>query len=146
MIKNERGITLVELLGSLALMSIILLLIGSVHLFGQRQFRDQSADINSQSQVRYVMSQVTSDIRSITSDQVTGDTEGVLNLGVNVYEHNNSSAILSRNGVVISENIKTFTWAINDEEVDVHIELTVGSTDNQRGQATELVTTIYFRR
>jgi len=142
-IRNERGITLVELLGALALMSIILLLIGSVHLFGQRQFRDQSADINSQEQVRYVMSQITSDIRAVTIDQVD-DTEGVLELGANVYEHSDTS--LRRKGVVISENIKTFTWVINGDEADVNIELTVGSKENNRGQSAELKTTIYFRR
>lgn len=139
MYRNERGITLVELLGSIALLSVILLLIGSVHFFGQRQFREQTSDINNQEKVRYVMSRVTSDVRSTTYDQ-SNYSEGTLQLGANTYQF--SDTTLLRNGVVISEDLNDF---IVDVDAD-KIELTVVSQPNRRGNRVEVNTTIYFRR
>ena len=44
LIKKEDGVTLLELLASIALLSIIIMLVGSVHMFGQRQYIKQSHD------------------------------------------------------------------------------------------------------
>ena len=37
-LRNESGMTLVELLASIALLSVVLSLVGAVNLFGQRQY------------------------------------------------------------------------------------------------------------
>ncbi|MDD2427757.1 MAG: type II secretion system protein, partial [Eubacteriales bacterium] len=41
-LKSEAGFTLVELLAAISILGIVIVLAGSVHLFGQRQFRSQS--------------------------------------------------------------------------------------------------------
>lgn len=43
---NQRGITLVELLAVLAILSVIILLIGSAHLFGQKQLIYQTDELD----------------------------------------------------------------------------------------------------
>src|SRR5690625_2644616 len=65
---NQQGITLVELLGVLAILSVILLLVGSVHLFAQKQLVYQTDQVGKQSDVRLVVSQLTTDFRSTTAD------------------------------------------------------------------------------
>ncbi|PXW90038.1 prepilin-type N-terminal cleavage/methylation domain-containing protein [Streptohalobacillus salinus] len=145
MIKNEKGITLVELLAALAILSIILLLVGSAHIFGQRQYFEQNKTIQLQDEVRAAMSQLTTDVRKVTADtgatvtRTNGTT--TLTLGENNYTHQAST--LKRNGVVISDYISTFNWEEpNERQINIEIE----STLNDKGKRATLTTTVYFRR
>jgi prepilin-type N-terminal cleavage/methylation domain-containing protein len=152
---NERGITLVELLAVLAILSIILLLVGSAHIFGQRQYFEQNETIDHQGDVRLIMSQLTTDVRKVTVNEgaVTSNSGGVftLTLGTNTYTHQGTT--LKRNGVILSENISTFKWsneeaneneAANENEEANEIE--IESVVDDKGNPTILKTVLYFRR
>ncbi len=146
MFKDERGITLVELLAVLAILSIILLLVGSAHIFGQRQYFEQSETIDHQGDVRLIMSQLTTDVRKVTVNEgaSTSDNSGVftLTLGANVYTHEGTT--LKRNGVILSENISTFEWSSTTNETANKIK--IESVLDDKDKRASLETVLYFRR
>lgn len=66
-LKNESGITLIELLAALSLLMVVILLAGSVHMFGQRHFRSQTESASQANNISYAMSVMSSDLRKYTS-------------------------------------------------------------------------------
>lgn len=139
---SEEGITLVELLAALSLFSIVVLLIGSVHIFAQRQFRQQSDRIEVSSEVRLVMSQFESDIRSIDSGTVYWD-EDTLFIGSEEISYRLSDQKILRNDSVIADNISDFSVEFDSDRNQVDVRVT-GTQKNQR-QPQTLKTTIYLR-
>lgn len=79
--KNQRGLTLVELLAVLVLLSLVLVLVSSIHLMGANQYKDQSQAIKRQENVRLVMTVITKDIRRSTS--ITVPDQNHLKLEIN---------------------------------------------------------------
>ncbi len=140
MFKNEKGMTLVELLAALALMSIIIALIGSAHIFGQKQYRNQTEEINYQEQVRYVMATITKEIRSTESDKVMITNEiNKITLGTTSYKLDQPN--FYKNSTVLSDKISNFI--INEE--DGKIEVSISSLPNRNGKIETLSTVIYLR-
>lgn len=146
MVKDERGITLVELLAVIAILSVILMLIGSAHIFGQRQYVEQSETIDYQEDVRLIMTQLTTDARkvSVTEGATAINQNGTftLTIGTNVYTHEGTT--VKRNGVILSEHIRVFDWESTTNE-DKHIIKITSSVDAKNNQAN-LETVLYFRR
>lgn len=146
MLKDEKGITLVELLAVLAILSIILMLVGSTHLFGQRQYFEQNKTISHQGDVRAAISQLTTDVRKVTANEgVTTSTDSgnlTVYIGANTYTFQNTT--LSRNGTVISHNIQYFTTDIISNESAVSIE--ISSVPDDKGKRSSLETVLYLRR
>ncbi len=139
MFKNEKGMTLIELLAALALMSIIIALIGSAHIFGQKQYRNQTEEINYQEQVRYVMATITKEIRSTEADQVSVISENEITIGTNSYEL--VQPIFYKNSTVLSDQISDF----NIVEKDGKLEILISSLQNRNGKIETLSTVIYLR-
>lgn len=143
---NQRGITLVELLGVLAILSVIVLLIGSAHLFGQKQFIYQTDELDKQGDVRLVVSQLTTDFRSVTASDYGIDADtGTYRVGTQSYVY--SSPTIYRNGEKLSDHIEEFTLTPIEEGgqlvgIDIKVE---GQASDQAGK-TAVETTIYFRR
>ena len=108
MIKSEKGITLVELLAALALLSVILLLASTVHLFAQKQMNNQEAAFQSESNVSLAINIITKEIRSATSVTATNNvlTINTTNNTTNVYQLNGSS--LTKNNQPIITDLKQF--------------------------------------
>jgi len=130
----------------LSILSIILLLVGSAHIFGQRQYFEQNETIDHQGDVRLIMSQLTTDVRKVTVNEgaATSDSGGVftLTLGTNTYTHQGTT--LKRNGVILSENISTFEWPSTTNEAANKINIVSVADDN--GERANLETVLYFRR
>ncbi|MBM7541795.1 PilW family protein [Amphibacillus cookii] len=139
MIKNEQGITLVELLGVLAIMSIMIVLIGSAHLFGQRQFYQQTDQIDKQGEVRLVVSQLTTDLRKVTTESVS-QSEGIWQIGTHSYRHHGDTVY--RNDQPLSDAIEIFDLTLSENGADI----TIKSTANKQGRVTEISTTLYYRK
>ncbi|GAA0361950.1 hypothetical protein GCM10008932_13210 [Alkalibacterium iburiense] len=136
--KNEEGITLIELLASLALLSVVIILIGSVHIFGQKQFSSQT-EANSQSNdLRYSLALISREARS-AKNLVISETE--LNIDGNIYILDDTN--LKKNNTIISSRVETFD--VIELEKDNRIHIIIKSTPNQMNQREEYETTIYLR-
>ncbi|MGJ7920538.1 prepilin-type N-terminal cleavage/methylation domain-containing protein [Neobacillus sp. LXY-4] len=136
--KNEKGLTLLELLITLALVSMVLLMATSVHLFGQKQMNSQSNEVQNQSNVRLALNIVTKEIRKASSVSVANN---VLTInGTDVYKLENN--ILKKNNQTLISNIQQFTITKTDEKLTVKI----ANTPSNNHPQTTLSTTIYLRK
>lgn len=138
--KNEEGFTLVELLAVLALMSIIIVLVSSAHIFGQKQFINQAEEISHHSDTRYIVNQVAKDVRKADFISVS---DNQLTLGDIVYDFSGNK--LLKNGMVIAESVGEFSPEMLPVDKGKGIELTVSSLENKQGKSTRLKTVIYAR-
>lgn len=94
--KNEKGITLIELLAALALVSMVILLASSVQLFGQKQVNNQTNEIQNQSNVRLALNIVTKEIRKASNVSVTNNVLTINNTDIYKLENNILKKITNR--------------------------------------------------
>ena len=139
MLKNNRGVTLLELISALALLSTILILANSFHLFGQKQMSNQTSQIENQENVRYALNVMTKEIRSADKIEVS---EGVLVLNdSDHYKLDLETNTLSKNNISIVTGIKQFTITNENNKIN----LTISSIPDKLGQSITLSTVIYVR-
>lgn len=139
--KNDQGITLVELLASLAILSIVILLVGSVHIFGQKQFINQTESASQGNELRYSLSVISREVRRAESVKWDDDAR---TLTVDTIQFRYSENRLSRNGETLAENVSDFQAPTNQEQGKV--EITITGTQPRQGQSKTYRTTIYLRR
>lgn len=118
--RNNNGLTLVELLVALSLLSIILLFASSIFLLSQNQMKTQSKEVQVQTEERLAMNRVTRDIRRADSVEVNGSHELVIN-ETDIYKLEGTD--LKKNNEVIATNIKVFNVSKDDEINEVKIIL-----------------------
>lgn len=140
MIKNNQGFTLVELLAVLGLMSIVIVLMSSAHIFGQKQFVNQTEEVNQQSDARYIANLVAKDIRKASSLSVSGNE---LVLGEIIYQHSGST--LKKNGSIIAESISEFKPEMLPADKGKGIKISISMLDSKQNKSIELKTIIYAR-
>jgi prepilin-type N-terminal cleavage/methylation domain-containing protein len=110
MIKSERGVTLVELLAAISLLSIVLLLASSVHLFGQKQMNSQSDEVQKQSQERLAANLITKEIRKAKTVEVKNPNQLTVNdtdtykLEGTTIKKNNEEFMTKINGFSVTKN------------------------------------------
>ncbi|MEK5441652.1 MULTISPECIES: prepilin-type N-terminal cleavage/methylation domain-containing protein [unclassified Fredinandcohnia] len=110
MIKSERGVSLIELLAAIALLSVVLLLASSVHLFGQKQMNSQSDEVQIQSQERLAANIITKEIRKAKTVEVKNPNQLTLNdtdtykLEGTTIKKNNEEFMTKINGFSVSKN------------------------------------------
>ncbi|MDP4156047.1 MAG: prepilin-type N-terminal cleavage/methylation domain-containing protein [Bacillota bacterium] len=139
MVKNQKGVTLIELLAAIALLSVVLLVANSIHLFGQKQMSDQTAEIQNQSNVRLAMDIITKRIRKASTISV--DNNGVLTLdNTDVYKLDNNN--LTQNSQPIINNLQKFEIQYDGSKITV----TIADLPNTNTPQTTLSTTIYIRK
>ncbi|WP_026475849.1 PilW family protein [Alkaliphilus transvaalensis] len=136
MIKNNKGITLVELIVALAISSIIIGLIFSTLVFGSRSFNVQADQIDNLSSVRNAMDLITREIRKAESVDINNN---VLTLDEYVYKLENNS--ITKNGQVIISNIEKFEIVRSNNRIDIEIS----SPERSIGSKTQITSTIYLR-
>ncbi|MRH42962.1 hypothetical protein GH741_09720 [Aquibacillus halophilus] len=146
LINNEKGITLVELVATLAIMSMVIVLIGSVHIFGQKQFSSQTEQIKNQSNVRVAINTITKEIRSVGKTEVTVN-ENVLTVGTgeNSINYQLVNSEIRKNGKPIITGIEGFSVKSGSDENTNEINITITSSPDQQGNTSTLTTVIYMR-
>ncbi|WP_341876863.1 type II secretion system protein [Defluviitalea saccharophila] len=118
MIKNENGVTLIELIVSLAIFSVIISLTLSVLLFGSRTFKMQTNETNNLLNVSNAMHYITKEIRK--ADQVEIEN-GILILNEkDVYKLENN--IIMKNTTLMFYNIELFEIAKSSSKIDIKIK------------------------
>ena len=106
--KSEAGITLVELLAVLALLSIIIALVGSAHMFGQKQYRKQAAIASQSNELTIGLATMTRELRNLKANQVEVKEGAILIDGVVTFSLIDDE-LRSKEASVIAQDIQTFT-------------------------------------
>jgi prepilin-type N-terminal cleavage/methylation domain-containing protein len=140
-VSDNRGLTLVELLAVIVLLSIILIIVSSIHLMGVKEYNVQSQVIKNQDNVRLAMSMLTKDVRSastvsVTNNQLTLATDS----GTTIYSQGQSA--LNKNGNPVVKGISQFIVVQNGNKVT----LTLVSSQDPEGKSVTLSTDMYIRQ
>ncbi|UOQ86167.1 prepilin-type N-terminal cleavage/methylation domain-containing protein [Gracilibacillus salinarum] len=139
MFKNQRGVTLVELLAVIIILSLIVLLVGSIQLFSQKQFNNQAQQVARQSDVRQIVTEINREVRLTPSEEIkVADNRLEINDEVYALQDNQ----LLRNGSVRAENIRTFDVELSGNQLT--IEITAEQTI--MNDTTSVKTTILLRK
>jgi len=124
---NERGITLIELLVALALISIVAGGLTGVYWGGNKAFERQTAASDAQYMARSSMQQIINDIREgIEVALVNDDLVIIKDSDTITYHYDDSDREILRNTSPISENITGTQFNIGSGSlVEINIEATV---------------------
>ena len=144
-LRNESGMTLVELLASIALLSVVLSLVGAVHLFGQRQYLAQSYSAGQSNDFAYTLSVISREVRKTSFADVTVSESGdaLLIDGAEAFSQQGEQ-LVKNDGQVLAEDVEDFVATADAETKSITIALKSMSEMNSKPK--EYQTTIYFRR
>lgn len=120
--RSEDGLSLVELLAVLAISSIIILFISTIHIFIQNQYNSQSTEVKELTDVTVAMRAITKDIRSAEG---IIDSENPKEL-ILVFEEGNVSYLfenetLKKNGTSYIYELEDFEAVYNDPNIQLKI-------------------------
>lgn len=144
-LRNESGMTLVELLASIALLSVVLSLVGAVHLFGQKQYLAQSYSAGQSNDFAYTLSVISKEVRKepFSSIAVSEDGEILSIKSVEVFRKQGAE-LLKNDAEVLADGVDKFKVTLNDADKSVTIELI--SIPKYNNQSKKYQTKIYLRR
>lgn len=99
-LRNELGITLAELLATLAIGSIIIILIMGVFLTFNKQYSEQSDEIRDLTNISTGLQAITKNIRSATEVEIneTNDT-------IKITQSNRTITYTLENGNIVKDNV-----------------------------------------
>lgn len=121
--RNEQGLSLAELLATLAIGSLFIILIMSIHILIQKQYNSQSEDIKRLTDVTIAVTSITKDIRAFDVTEVSGDTitfesgDGELV----TYVFNKDNKVLQKNDTNYIYEIKNFNVTQEDQRIILEI-------------------------
>ena len=134
----ESGVTLIELLAVLSILSVFILLAGSIHIFGQKQFTSQTQSASQANDFSYALTDMTTELRKYKPGDVS--VEGNIIKVNNGIEYKQLGTELVRNNSVIASSVGSFTATKYTDRIEIKIEAT-----NQTAADKDYHTTIYFR-
>lgn len=140
-LNNHKGFTLVELLISFALLSLVVLLVTSLHLFGQNQVVNQTNQAELQSNVRLALNTITREIRSAEISVKEEGNNTLIIDDTNIFRFIEEEKAIYHNDQVFVTGIEEFT----PHNEDSRINITIKSIQPKQGSPIESSTTIYFR-
>lgn len=137
LLEDNKGFTLIEALASLTILSIIIILLGSVQVFGNKQYVNQYDFVENQTNIRYVVTLITKEIRSVNEVSVNSN---IITIGTNEYRLTNET--IWKNDQPIVTNIHKFDVKQNGNNISLEIE----SVPNNQGNAASVTTEIFLRK
>ena len=137
--KNENGLTLIEVLCTLIILSIITIISFSLISISHANHQTQKDHINELNKNTYVLKIISNDFReTIEIEEVGGEVIFLKHDLSNVtYTFDALNNILYRNNIVLVENLNRFSIKKID---NTSFELTISNRKNE-----ELKTTLYLR-
>ena len=142
-LRNERGLTLIEVLAATVIGTMLILLIGNALLFGLKQYKNQTIKAQELTDVTIVAKVITKDIRKAT--EVNVDEVGdILILTIDDkeirYELDEGNNSLLKNKKELYYGIELFKVSLSDNFVKIKIE-----SPNENGIKEKINTDIYIR-
>lgn len=140
LLNDEAGITLVELLAAISILSIVILLAGSIHIFGQRQFIEQTKSASHANDLSYAMTVMTTDLRKKESGKIKVENGNEIHIdGSQVFYIVNNQ--LFKEGEILANNVGNQAFIKDEEGITITLK-TVEPVKPQKKYETR----IYFRR
>ena len=139
--KNDAGFTLVELLASLAILSMIISLIGSVTMFGIKQYDKQTFEAEQANDYSYALTVLSKEIRSAESVTVAN---GSITVDGVIYAQTGTQLIKTAEDSsqeVLADYLPTDGFKVSEIETNNIIAITIKNNESKTYQ-----TTIYLRR
>jgi prepilin-type N-terminal cleavage/methylation domain-containing protein len=121
--KNKKGVTLVELVFTLALIGIVLTIVVAIFMFGNRNFSTQNKQSEAVATARYSMDYITKQVRMANIIEVV-DNKILVNSSEIKLENNT----LFNDGQVIVNGIDDMTVVKNGNEIVIDIVIDKGGT------------------
>lgn len=137
--KDETGITLIELLAAITILSVVILLAGSIHIFGQKQFIQQSDLAKQTNELTFVLSEMSKELRQLDSNEVEITEKSISLNGKNLYTATNNE--LKKGDYTLVEQVNA-TFSSKENKSGVQIEL---KKVNEPASAKTYETTVFFR-
>ncbi|MHA6259348.1 PilW family protein [Sporosarcina sp. CAU 1771] len=103
---NEKGLTLVEVLAVIVIGALIIILISNTHLFGQKQYKNQSGKAEGLYDISYALKVITKEIRKSETPIWLSDTE--FSLDDVIYKFDKANESITSNGSVLVKDITDF--------------------------------------
>ncbi len=122
---NQDGLTLIEILAVMVLLSIITSSIFGLLISGNKNFERQSDNNSQLNELTFVLKQVTKDVRQSSTVQISSN---ILTLDSTTYLYNVNTQSLERNGQVLSTSIKQFQVLQNNNQLFIAITGIFGKT------------------
>lgn len=122
---NQDGLTLIEILAVMVLLSIITSSIFGLLISGNKNFERQSDNNSQLNELTFVLKQVTKDVRQSSTVQISSN---ILTLDSTTYLYNVNTQSLERNGQVLSTSIKQFQVLQNNNQLFIEITGIFGKT------------------
>lgn len=136
-LKNNQGITLLEILLAITILSMVLILISQVQIMGQKQFINESNKVNHLENVRLAAKIITKEIRKENAFVIDGER---LIIGTDEYKLEGTDIV--KNGTPFIHYIDDFQFSALAEGIDIEII----SVADIHGKKESISTTIYLRR
>ncbi|PTQ85999.1 prepilin-type N-terminal cleavage/methylation domain-containing protein [Trichococcus patagoniensis] len=144
-LRNESGMTLIELLASIALLSVVLSLVGAVHLFGQKQYLTQSYSARQSNDFAYTLSAISREVRSTPFASITVSESGdTLLIDGAVAFSQRGAQLLKNENQIMADDVQEFL--VTRDPATESIGILLKSMSEMNSQPKEYQTTIYFRR
>lgn len=140
---NRKGFTMLELMIALIVFSIIGVGLTTVFVSGLRFYSEEKSQIDKQQALTQFSIALESDVRK---SKLASKSINCLNLTLNdnstiAYYYNSLNKTISRNAIVVAEEINTFTISVTTNQ----IKLTIVTTPDQRLSQNTLNYEYYLR-
>ncbi len=142
MLSNKKGVTLLELIIALAIMSIIMAVCFSVFSYGMKGYQRETANVDSQIDVRYVLNYLNREIRRAEHVEVNTNILKLTDETGNITEYKLNGDEIIKNATTLVDGINTFMVTMNGDKIEIFIE----SVENSSGDSYELSSEITIRK
>lgn len=147
MIRNKKGFTLIELIITMFLLTVVLGLVTGIVTNSLKFFSDERTQVNNQASLRLIAVDFEKDVRKyvLGIDQFSY-TSGCYRIVPELVSDINYCLVgtnLTRNGVLIGEQVSQFTAVYN--ATNNSIALTIRSLPDAYGRVNEVIVNIYIR-
>lgn len=136
---NSRGVTLIELLVVLVLMSLITIMVYSILISGEKQFKVQTEKNRNQEKVQYVIKYITKEVRKTNSFTVANGDLIINNAKIKLEKD-----VLIKSTPTSEEElavgIRYFSVEADDDLLKISIE-----TDGTNREKVKINTRVYSR-
>lgn len=144
LLKDEKGITLVELIIALAISLIVLAVGYNLFSFGLNSFSRESDNVDNQAKARRVLREISLDIRKVDAASIviqSDEAEETVFIGDVSYTFQKETHTLLKNGEVFVTGVKSFSV---EKSTDGRITLKITTLANN-GREVSLSSSIYAR-